>query len=129
MSANVKIELYEILYSDATWAAREPDLLPLDNRANPCPEWREYDPIRRFFTDKTVAGSNLLRIFSSKFHQKNRAHRGGGEVHTLDALKLAERAHRNGLCRQLFIQRRDQLHEALTPLRARALGNLANHVQ
>ncbi len=68
--AAVRIELYEILYDDSTWAARQPGWLPLDNRANPRPDWREYDPMRRFLLSQPLDDQTFYGFFSPRFAQK-----------------------------------------------------------
>ena len=40
------IYAYQIYYSEQTRDALDPGFLPLDNLANPRPDWREYWPIR-----------------------------------------------------------------------------------
>ena len=66
----IRIELREILYNAASWAARQRGLLPLDHRSNPRPDWREYDPIRRFLLAHPPDEATFYGFLSPRFSQK-----------------------------------------------------------
>ncbi len=62
--------IYQIYYSDQTRTELDPGFLPLDNSANPRPDWREYWPIRAFLLGQTLEPDRYYGFFSPKFKQK-----------------------------------------------------------
>ena len=62
--------LYQIHYSEATRAGNDPGFLPLDNDANPRPDWREYWPIRQFLLNTPLDENARYGFFSPKFQAK-----------------------------------------------------------
>ena len=65
-------EIRQIFYDASTRAALGPGFLPLDNTANERPDWREYWPIRKFFTrcGKTLDENKFYGFLSPKFTDK-----------------------------------------------------------
>ena len=62
---------YQIFYDAKTHAKLDPVFLPLDNSANPRPDWREYWPIRNFFISNAHLDENAFYGFlSPKFREK-----------------------------------------------------------
>jgi len=66
------IHLFQIYYSDATYERRDPDFLPLDNRRNERPDWREYWPIRRFLQNNQLIEEDYYGFFSPSLYTKTR---------------------------------------------------------
>lgn len=66
----IDVRLYQIAYSDATYAAIEPGYRILDNRDNLRPDWYEYWPIRRFLQNETLDDDAWYGFFSPKFGTK-----------------------------------------------------------
>lgn len=64
------IHLHQICYSPQTLAALEPGFAPLDNLANPRPDWREYWPIREFLLHSSMHEDGWYGFFSPKFRTK-----------------------------------------------------------
>lgn len=64
------VRLYTIVYSQQTEAQRDPDTLPLDNRDNARPDWREYWPIRNFLRANKLQASAYYGFLSPKFPAK-----------------------------------------------------------
>jgi len=63
--------LYQVAYSEATFANVMPGFTPLDNRANPRPDWFEFDPIRRFWLQPPEIDENAFYgFFSPRFIEK-----------------------------------------------------------
>lgn len=63
-------KVYQIHYSEATRLANDPGFLPLDNQANPRPDWREYWPMREFLLENPLEPDSYYGFFSPKFKQK-----------------------------------------------------------
>jgi hypothetical protein len=66
------IHAYQIYYSEATRVGLDPGFLPLDNLANPRPDWREYWPMRQFLLNQLLDEQAYYGFFSPKFKQKTR---------------------------------------------------------
>lgn len=64
------VYLYQIAYSEETFAAVEPGYQVLDNRANERPDWYEYWPIRRFLLEQALDERAFYGFFSPKFGKK-----------------------------------------------------------
>jgi hypothetical protein len=64
------LKLYQICYSADTLAACDPALEPLDNLANPRPDWREYWPMRAVLADPALEQASLYGFFSPRFAGK-----------------------------------------------------------
>lgn len=62
--------LYQIYYSEPTRQQLDPGFLPLDNLANPRPDWREYWPIREFLLNTPLDENARYGFFSPKFRAK-----------------------------------------------------------
>lgn len=62
--------LYQIYYSEPTRQLLDPGFLPLDNLANPRPDWREYWPIREFLLNTPLDENARYGFFSPKFRAK-----------------------------------------------------------
>lgn len=62
--------LHQIFYSADTRAALDPGFIPLDNLANPRPDWREYWPMRRYLQETPLEDQHYYGFFSPKFGQK-----------------------------------------------------------
>jgi hypothetical protein len=82
--------LYQVAYSEATFANLMPGFQPLDNRANGRPDWFEFDPLRRFWLQPPadVDENAFYGFFSPKFTDKT-----GHTADTIHAL-LAQHAGR-----------------------------------
>lgn len=68
-------EIHQIAYSRETLAGIGQGFLPLDNLANPRPDWREYHVIRQYllgqgFLNNGIASDKLLGFFSPRFTEK-----------------------------------------------------------
>ena len=63
-------KLYQICYSTETLAACDPAFEPLDNLANPRPDWREYWPMRAVLREAGPEGEALTGFFSPRFASK-----------------------------------------------------------
>ncbi|MEO8758460.1 MAG: hypothetical protein ABI398_12010 [Devosia sp.] len=70
MSAAVPI--YQIFYNAETQAHFEPGYLPIDNTANPRPDWFEFWPIRQFLLETPLAPDHWYGFFSPRFADKTR---------------------------------------------------------
>jgi hypothetical protein len=65
------VHLYQVAYSEETFTRLMPGFQPLDNRANPRPDWFEFDPIRRFWLQPPAVDENAFYgFFSPKFTEK-----------------------------------------------------------
>lgn len=62
--------LYQIYYSEASRQHLDPGFLPLDNGANPRPDWREYWPMRQFLLNSALDENARYGFFSPKFRAK-----------------------------------------------------------
>jgi len=66
----VKANIYQIYYSEITKSQNDEGFLPLDNLANPRPDWREYWPIRNFLLEARLESDTYYGFLSPKFKQK-----------------------------------------------------------
>lgn len=72
-SAHSRLHVYQIYYSEDTFQTIDPGFLPLDNMANPRPDWREYWPIRNFLlASDSLDEEAHYGFFSPKFGEKTR---------------------------------------------------------
>jgi len=62
--------IHQIFYDERTRAQLDPGFLPLDNTANPRPDWSEYWPIRHFFLANSFLRDAGYGFLSPKFHAK-----------------------------------------------------------
>ncbi len=81
------LHLHQIAYSPESLAAVEPGFEVLDNRANPRPDWYEYEPVRCFLLTQPLDEAAFYGFFSTKFGAKT-----GHTRATVDAL-LARHGH------------------------------------
>jgi hypothetical protein len=65
-----EIHLHQIYYDELTRATLDPGFIPLDNRGNERPDWREYHPIRRFLLSQELRASDFYGFFSPRFSFK-----------------------------------------------------------
>ena len=65
-----RIEIHHLAYDDETMAQVPEGFIPLDNRANERPDWREYWPIRNYLLENTLEDGVLYGFFSPRFSQK-----------------------------------------------------------
>ena len=70
------VRLFQIAYSPPTLASLQPGFEPLDNLANPRPDWYEFDPIRRFLLTQALDEASFYGFFSPKFTAKTGWHAG-----------------------------------------------------
>lgn len=66
------LHLFQIYYSTATQRMLEAPYTPLDNSGNERPDWREYWPIRRYFTDHPPLEDAYYGFLSPAFRAKTR---------------------------------------------------------
>ena len=66
MTAHIR----QIFYSDDTRRKLDPGFIPLDNLANPQPDWREYAPIRGWLKNNAMNEGDYYGFFSPKFKDK-----------------------------------------------------------
>ena len=64
------VQVHQIFYDEVSRNALDPRFIPLDNRANPRPDWREYWPIRQHLLAHTLDEHTLHGFFSWKFGAK-----------------------------------------------------------
>lgn len=76
-------KVHQIHYSEATRLANDPGFLPLDNMANPRPDWREYWPMRAFLLQNALEPDVYHGFFSPKF--KHKTGLSAGDVHAFIA--------------------------------------------
>jgi hypothetical protein len=70
MTHPAPVHLHQIAWSQATFDAVEPGYTVLDNRANPRPDWYEYDPLRRWLLAHELDEAAYYGFFSPKFGRK-----------------------------------------------------------
>lgn len=63
-------QIFQIYYSEVTRQQLDPGFIPLDNKANTRPDWREFHPIHSHLSQATLDDSTYYGFFSPKFHQK-----------------------------------------------------------
>src|SRR5262249_23874509 len=68
--SETKVHIFQIYYSDQTRNILDPGFLPLDNRSNERPDWREYWPIRRFLSSAELREGDFYGFFSPRFKEK-----------------------------------------------------------
>jgi len=61
------LHLHQIFYSEETRDALDPGFIPLDNLANPRPDWREYWPIRNYLLGEDLVEGDFYGFFSPRF--------------------------------------------------------------
>ncbi len=66
----MKTQIYQICYSDETFAHLPRGFLALDNTDNTRPDWREYWPIRNFLLRNYLSDDVLYGFLSPKFASK-----------------------------------------------------------
>src|SRR5205809_8066167 len=67
-----QVRAFQIFYSEATRAGRDPDFEPLDNLSNERPDWYEYWPMRTFFARQDLDEDTFYGFFSPRFFGKTR---------------------------------------------------------
>jgi hypothetical protein len=65
-------KIYQIFYDDESRNKLDPGFLPLDNRPNERPDWREYHPIRRYLLNNHLDSNCYYGFLSPKFAEKSR---------------------------------------------------------
>ncbi len=65
-----KTFVYQIYYSDETERMIDPGFIPLDNRTNERPDWREYWPIRYVLLNAELRSDCYYGVFSPRFREK-----------------------------------------------------------
>ncbi|MGE5466688.1 MAG: hypothetical protein ACM3Y9_04615 [Ignavibacteria bacterium] len=70
--AATPVRVLQIFYSEETRRQIDPGFEPLDNAANPRPDWREYWPIRNFLLSEPLEEDSYYGFFSPKFAAKTR---------------------------------------------------------
>ncbi len=81
-----RVSLHHIAYSSETLAQVPAQFLPLDNRANVRPDWREYWPMRNHLLQHTLEDDVFYGFFSPRF-----SHKTG-----LDHEKIRDFVHQHG---------------------------------
>jgi hypothetical protein len=66
----MNVKIHQIFYDESTRKGVDPGFIPLDNVANPRPDWREYWPIREFLRGNRLDDMAMYGFFSPKFHYK-----------------------------------------------------------
>jgi hypothetical protein len=64
------VQVHQIFYDEVSRQALDPSFIPLDNRANARPDWREYWPIRQHLLTHSLDENALHGFFSWKFGAK-----------------------------------------------------------
>lgn len=64
------VHIFQIFYNEETKNSLDAGFFPLDNGANPRPDWREYWPIRNYLKSNTLDENGLYGFFSPKFGSK-----------------------------------------------------------
>lgn len=64
------VQIFQIFYNEETKNSLDAGFFPLDNEANPRPDWREYWPIRNYLKSNALNGDSLYGFFSPKFRSK-----------------------------------------------------------
>lgn len=65
-----KTFIYQIFYDEATRLKLDPGFIPLDNSANPRPDWYELWPIRQFLKNNVLEEGAFYGFLSPKFTEK-----------------------------------------------------------
>ena len=66
----MKIQIFQICYSDETLSQVPSNFLPLNNTDNIRPDWREYWPMRNFLLKNSLSDDVLYGFLSPKFAEK-----------------------------------------------------------
>jgi hypothetical protein len=66
------ISIYQIFYDEETRSRIEPGYLPLDNTANPRPDWYEFWSIRQFLRENPLQPDRWYGFFSPRFGDKTK---------------------------------------------------------
>jgi hypothetical protein len=71
-AANVKVnvKVHQIYYNEVTRQQLDPCFLPLDNTANPRPDWYEFWSIRQYLKNNVLDGQTFYGFVSPKFGWK-----------------------------------------------------------
>lgn len=64
------INVFQIYYDSTSKSQVDPLFIPLENKDNPRPDWREYWPIRSYFLNNDVNKDELYGFLSPNFHGK-----------------------------------------------------------
>lgn len=64
------INIFQIYYDGASREQVDPLFIPLENKDNPRPDWREYWPIRNYFLENGINKDELFGFFSPNFRNK-----------------------------------------------------------
>ncbi len=64
------VHIFQVFYNEETKNSLDPGFIPLDNRNNIRPDWREYYPIRNYLKNNTLNEDDLYGFFSPKFRLK-----------------------------------------------------------
>lgn len=64
------IRIHQIYYDDAQRAGLDQAFIPYDNRANPCPQWREYHVFRTAWLAGRCRAADVTGFVSWKFGAK-----------------------------------------------------------
>lgn len=80
--------IFQIFYDAESEQALDPSFIPLDNTANPRPDWAEYWPIRSVLTHGALGEQELIGFFSPRFRMKT----GLSGVDVLDAITAQDAA-------------------------------------
>ncbi|MCP1574894.1 hypothetical protein J2S30_003273 [Herbaspirillum rubrisubalbicans] len=62
--------IHQIFYDAASQQQLDRGFIPLENRGNPRPDWREYWAIRQYFHNNTLNENDLYGFFSPNFKNK-----------------------------------------------------------
>lgn len=64
------INIFQIYYDSKSRDQVDPLFIPLENKDNPRPDWREYWPIRNYFLENELNKEELYGFFSPNFRDK-----------------------------------------------------------
>ncbi len=64
------VRIHQIFYEDSQRTVLDPAFIPYDNRANPCPEWREYHVFRTAWLGGVCRDGDITGFLSWKFVAK-----------------------------------------------------------
>jgi hypothetical protein len=67
---NCNASIHQIFYSTETAQMLDPGFIPMDNRSNERPDWREYWPIRRFFAKASLEANRFFGFLAPRFTEK-----------------------------------------------------------
>ena len=63
----MKAHVFQIFHDELTRSQIDAGFEPLDNSANPDPQWREYGAIRHFFLSQSLDENELYGFLASDF--------------------------------------------------------------